>query len=335
MPGKFCVYCGVTHKSGVRCNETVVDAEVAHVGSGVLTRHRAAMAKQVKSEVGVPGIHEERGLEEESERVGRVEVGSSDMADRLRVLEKRLERMQLEKSELLPRDLDIHSRKRLESPVGEDEGREEHYGVEDDSRIAYSSYGRSRHRSRHRSSRRHTRHASTSSSRSGSSSRRRRSKWSIRKFTFGNKRIKNLNAYELLGATAMWALSIETMTVADYRALLEHMAFISNRAMTGDFKDSAHVEYDMAIRRKAESVGFVAFTKSYTGISVLYYGTQHLRYKNTFSTTVGRRPSQNVNRACYKWNSDAGCPKLESECFFGHFCSKCGLKNHRRNKCKD
>ena len=45
------------------------------------------------------------------------------------------------------------------------------------------------------------------------------------------------------------------MTVADYRPLLEHIAFIINRAMTGDFKDSAHIDYDRVIRREVESVG--------------------------------------------------------------------------------
>ena len=133
----------------------------------------------------------------------------------------------------------------------------------------------------------------------------------------------------------MWALSIDTMTVADYRALLEHIAFVSNRAMTGDFKDSAHVEYDTAIRREAESVGFAAFTTAHTGISVLHYGAQNMKHKNSYSTGGGKRPYAGVGRACYKWNSDTGCAKNESDCYYRHFCSKCGLKSHRRAKCKD
>ena len=63
------------------------------------------------------------------------------------------------------------------------------------------------------------------------------------------------------------------MTVADYRALLEHIAFISNRAMTVDYKDN-----DRAICREAESVGLVAFTKAYTGVSVMHYGAQQMRH---------------------------------------------------------
>lgn len=49
--------------------------------------------------------------------------------------------------------------------------------------------------------------------------------------------MKNLNTHKVVGATAMWALSIETMTGIDYPAILEHIAFIPSHAMMGDFKD--------------------------------------------------------------------------------------------------
>ena len=121
--------------------------------------------------------------------------------------------------------------------------------------------------------------------------------------------------------------------ITDYRALLEHMAFISNRAMLGDFRDSAHVEYDMAITRKEELVGFAAFDKEYTGISVLHYGTQHMKQRPQFRLST--RFSQGQKHSCYKWNSENGCPKTEADCNFGHFCSKCSLHLHRQIKCRD
>ena len=72
--------------------------------------------------------------------------------------------------------------------------------------------------------------------------------------------------------------------------------------------------------------GFVAFTKAYTDISVRHYGMQQVRHESSYSTGGGKRPAQDIVRWCYNWNSDAGSPRLESDCFFGHFCSRCGLK---------
>ena len=58
---------------------------------------------------------------------------------------------------------------------------------------------------------------------------------------------KCLNAYELIGASIRWFLSIEGLNMNDVRAFLEHIEFLSVRAMHDDFKDSTHVEYDLAV----------------------------------------------------------------------------------------
>ena len=41
--------------------------------------------------------------------------------------------------------------------------------------------------------------------------------------------------------------------------------------MHNDFRDSAHVDYDEAIRRLAETLGFEAFSQAHSGISVKHY----------------------------------------------------------------
>ena len=53
---------------------------------------------------------------------------------------------------------------------------------------------------------------------------------------------------------------------------MEHLNFISISAMHDDFRDSTHGEYDMAVQRLVETVGFEAFSKAYAGLSVVDYG---------------------------------------------------------------
>ena len=47
----------------------------------------------------------------------------------------------------------------------------------------------------------------------------------------------------------------------DVWAFLEHIEFLSVRAMRDNFKDYTDVEYDLAVRQVAESIGFEASHK--------------------------------------------------------------------------
>ena len=80
--------------------------------------------------------------------------------------------------------------------------------VDDDKYSPYCTSRQSRPRSRCR--RRHSH--SRSDSQSSSSSRRRRSKWAIHKFTIGRKNVRRLNAYELIGTSIRWFLSIDGLS---------------------------------------------------------------------------------------------------------------------------
>ena len=57
--------------------------------------------------------------------------------------------------------------------------------------------------------------------------------------------------------------------LSDHRAFLEHLDFLTVRAMRDHFMDAALIEYDLAIRRLAETPGFAAFSKENNGISVI------------------------------------------------------------------
>ena len=70
---------------------------------------------------------------------------------------------------------------------------------------------------------------------------------------------KRLKKYELIGASVRWVLDIEGLTISDYKSFLQHIEFLSIRAMHDHFKDSAHTEYDTAVRSLAETEGFTAF----------------------------------------------------------------------------
>ena len=200
----------------------------------------------------------------------------------------------------------------------------------------HSAYGTARAR-RHSRSRRCHRSPSGSRSRSSSTERRRRSKWTLKRYTVGSKDVKKLNAYELLGAAISWCMDIPDLTTKDYHAFLEHLRFIAIRAMHDDFKDSAHVEYDTAIRKIAETWGFAAFSSAHNGMSVIHYGAQNMRTKKLANPAGGGRRTgghtQDGKRSCFIWNKESGCPKSEEACGFGHWCSKCGSKSHKRARC--
>ena len=147
-----------------------------------------------------------------------------------------------------------------------------------DGDVGHSNYGRARSRQRSRC-RRHRHTSSGSESRSSSSTRRKCSKWSLKRYMVSGKDVKKLNCYELITASIRWCLDIEGLTVADFRAFLAHLNFMSSRARNDDFKDSAHVDYDKDIRKLAEIDGFAAFDPKNTGLSIFHYGTQNMRPK--------------------------------------------------------
>ena len=68
----------------------------------------------------------------------------------------------------------------------------------------------------------------------------------------------------------LWASGIKELTIADHRALLDHINFLANREMHNDFVDQAHTEYDEAVRKLEEEIGFAAFAKENRRLSVIY-----------------------------------------------------------------
>ena len=330
MPGQYCAYCGLVHKEEGICCITKPT-----------TRAASKSTKMAKA-----NVKEEGGMTDR-------ESGPLSMEERRKIALQEIEQLELENEVLELEErrqklLEERERRKNRSSAGKRDGgnailddqpssKKEAAILEqtstDRSSSEYSTYGRTSRatvRSRRRSS---------SSSGSRSSSRRRRSKWSLKRFTPGKKDLKRVNCYELICATTQWASGIKELSVADLRALMDHINFLANRAMHNDFIDQAHTDYDEAIRKLAEEVGFAAFAKENRGISVIHYGAQNMRSKKPvvgLGPYTARRPVLgNTKRPCYAWNSDGGCSRTEEDCRFGHVCSKCGVKGHRRQKCKD
>ena len=74
----------------------------------------------------------------------------------------------------------------------------------------------------------------------------------------------------------MWCLEIQTLSTKDYRAFLEHLCLIAIRAKDNYYKDSAHVDYILAVRKMVEKEGFAAFAKENSRESVVHYGHQNM-----------------------------------------------------------
>lgn len=136
---------------------------------------------------------------------------------------------------------------------------------------------RSRERSHRHRRRRHYSSSSGSRSRTPSGERRKKSKWSIKRHTTDKKEIKKLSPHELVEASGKWVLDRDDMTIEDYQSFIKHIVFLSSKAKCDKFVDSCHVQYDLAVRKRAVKEGFKAFTAGDQECSVAVYSIENLR----------------------------------------------------------
>ena len=85
-------------------------------------------------------------------------------------------------------------------------------------------------------------------------------------------------------------------------------------------KTQFYVEYSLAIRRNAESGGFMALAKANDEESILHYGSHNAKGRGAGRgifpdkrTTMGK-----ATHASYAWNGEAGCVRGEDDCRFLH-----------------
>lgn len=188
--------------------------------------------------------------------------------------------------------------------------------------------------------RRHRHRTSSSSSSSTSRSRERQRKqhrrYSLKNYTLDCKSPSKLSFPELMHASIGWIQAQSNLSMYDYQNYLYHLKYMSSRAQSGHFYDSAHANYDLSVRKMAETKGFEAFTSGSLELSLQCYGIEYLKPKNTskpkFSTKTDFK-SNGVKRACFHFNSQDGCTRTKDSCSFGHFCQKCNSTTHSKVKC--
>lgn len=341
MPRVFCDSCGAVHQKGDQRNCTQNRPCTRSQTAQETTGESVIMSKDdsVVTEMG------ELSIQEQKERTAK-EVKALELEDELAELEERRAKL------IAKRNARITARSEgnqdgaatilegtstaagytvvPETASGATYVDATSMGVPED---GYCSYGKDVGRSRSTVRRRR----SSSSSSSRSASRRRRSKWSLKRFTVGRKDIRKSNCYELIAATGKWALGIKELGVRDYKALIEHIVFLSLRARTGEYFDTAHIEYDAAIRTLAEDIGFAAFSCANRGASVLPYGSLNIKGRRAGANNYQPRSSGQLHtkRPCYAWNGEQGCSRGEDECRFSHVCSRCNGKGHKRQACRE
>ena len=340
MPNSFCSLCGSTHEADniEACEALRGEGKTATRASS--RRTTVKMSKQLVKE-----------------ELAEVPADHGSLVDRKKEIEQAIEELRLEEEVAALEEEMQRLMARREKRATTEAARDQTGGVaaaiampapKDDAgtlptddkalvpRAGYSAYGRSRQRSRHRSREMKKKRSSSSSSTSRSESRRRRRKWALKRYTLNKKDVEKLNCYELICATALWVVDVAEVSVKDCKAVFEHINFLGNRAMYNDFYDSAHINYDNAVRKLAETEGFSAFAQGSNGASVIHYGNQNMRGGKSSNTFKQKRPSgQQGKRACYAWNGEQGCARSEEECRFAHICSRCALRGHKRSKCRE
>ena len=116
---------------------------------------------------------------------------------------------------------------------------------------------------------------------------------------------------------------------ADKESLI---GYIAGKAKLRWFIDTAHINYDLAIRKLAVSDGYKVFTAGNTELALKYYAFENM--KKSTSTNIYTRPGaahqklfvHDGKKPCFGHNKE-GCSRDEKTCNYGHWCSHCGSRS--------
>lgn len=318
MPDKFCGPCGNNHRGGVNEKCTRLSERT--------TRSASAMAESARESHGLTHDVIDSKLTAALQDL-EISKEEEELITEIKEIERkrRLESLLARKAALLQ----IPEENPRRSPRGRSPTQWEAEGARCEDRGRREEY-----EDRGRSHRRRRRSSTDSRSRTPSLERRRRSKWSVKRYTTDKKELKKLNAYELIEASCKWTIDQQSLSATDYRGFIKHIQYIAGKAKSDKFVDTTHVNYDLAIRKEAETEGFGAFKGGDPEHSIAIYSVENLRprsgkgnYQVNAKTNV---MSKDGKRPCYKFNG-TGCK--DELCNFGHWCAKCGSKNHPKTKC--
>ena len=168
------------------------------------------------------------------------------------------------------------------------------------------------------------------------------SKYEYTKYIPKDKDNRALSFEDFMYAALKWVIDNKDIDVVDMKNYLRHLSYLAHKAGPKVFVQEAVIDYDKAVRAKAEENGMKAFTAGDVELTLLYFG-----YENTVAGNSASKQSQKSGGTgtngqgakkqalrCHLFNfEESGCPKGGS-CKFPHVCKKCGAKDHGFIKCK-
>ena len=296
MPLNYCGPCGTAHTGPVDDNCSR-QLPRRSTRSNPLTT-----AMDVKSESGIAAADDRAELQSLEDQVRSLETKkrAADLTARRAQLEKELAVLSLEESAKPPR----------------------------------RARSLSRDATRRTRRRRSTSHSSEE--RTPSRERRQRSKWALRRYTEDKKDVKKLNLLELIEASCAWLFDQPDLDSVKYEHFVKHIALMSSKGKNDQFLNSAHVHYDLAVRKLCVKNGFSAFSTGNTDLVLKYYAFENIKTRRTGTGTkppAQRRPfTRDGKRPCYDHNNKDVCSRGTS-CAYGHWCAICGSRSHKRTAC--
>lgn len=114
-------------------------------------------------------------------------------------------------------------------------------------------------------------------------------------------------------------------------ALLQHLEFISKKALMGSYWSKAFISYDRAVRGRAEGEGVEAFTRIVTEEVATSFCAENL--SSSFKNQEGKPQNQSKKRPvkyCTAFN-ESSCPL--KNCVFNNVCMACDEPGHGKMDC--
>ena len=175
------------------------------------------------------------------------------------------------------------------------------------------------------------------------------SKYALARFLPKLDNIRKASFTELLFAALEWAVNTEVPEGA-LKGYLQHLSYLCLMHMPDIYPPDASVEYDMAVREKADSRGLTAFGPGDSNLTMRHYGMSNTwegrrlahgsqaappasKKKATGGVATAPRqqpPALGREHSCllFNWEECAKGPK----CRFPHICRHCG-GDHKAVKC--
>lgn len=125
-------------------------------------------------------------------------------------------------------------------------------------------------------------------------------------------------------------------SVKNIQGVLDHLELLCTKAATKVFQTRALIEYDRAVRARANTSGLVAFRKVLNSDVLKYFSydsSVNAITKQTKTKVSSKNGSSDVQRPCFAFNkAESSC--VASSCKYKHACMFCRSPSHGASECK-